>query len=90
LWNFSRNGKKVDDNGKLRTLRILNGDETRIGKFLTRSNDKPDYGGFPIAVTMPAKTCIAEVGVYYVIEEDEDRENPLEINFNLLPRRLAS
>ncbi|KAJ5767819.1 glycoside hydrolase [Penicillium manginii] len=82
--------KEVDDNGKLQTLRILNGDETRIGKFLIRPNDKPDYGGFPIAVTIPAKTCIAEVEVYDVIEEDEDRENPLEINFNLLPRRLAS
>lgn len=64
--------KEVDDKGQLQTLRILNGDETRSGEFLIMPNDEPDYGGFPIAVTIPAKTCIAEVEAYYVIEEDDD------------------
>uniref|UniRef100_A0A8H7TPK9 DUF5597 domain-containing protein n=1 Tax=Bionectria ochroleuca TaxID=29856 RepID=A0A8H7TPK9_BIOOC len=53
--------KEVDEQGELRTLRVLNGDETRSGEFLIMPNDDPDYGGFPIAVTIPARTCIAEL-----------------------------
>lgn len=58
--------------GELRTLRTLNGDETRSGGFLTMPNDDPDYGGFPIAVTVPARTCIAEVEAYWLCETHED------------------
>lgn len=48
--------KEYRDDGKLHTLRVLNGDETREGKALMMPNDDPDYGGFPIAVTVPART----------------------------------
>jgi hypothetical protein len=65
--------KEVDKNGNLQTLRIINGDETRHGEFLIMPNDDPDYGGFPIAVTIPARTCIAEVEAYWVAEAEEDR-----------------
>ncbi|KAK7415997.1 hypothetical protein QQZ08_012150 [Neonectria magnoliae] len=65
--------KEVDEQGKLRTLRVLNGDETRSGEFVIMPNDDPDYGGFPIAVTVPARTCIAEVEAYWVAEDEEDR-----------------
>ncbi|RSL46822.1 hypothetical protein CEP54_013682 [Fusarium duplospermum] len=65
--------KEVDSEGKLQTLRILNGDETRSGEFLMMPNDDPDYGGFPIAVTVPARTCIAEVEAYWIAEDEEDR-----------------
>ncbi|KAH8649242.1 hypothetical protein BX600DRAFT_419407 [Xylariales sp. PMI_506] len=58
--------------GGLRTLRTLNGDETRSGEFLIMPNDEPDYGGFPIAVTIPARTCIAELQAYWVCEDSED------------------
>ncbi|KAH8646644.1 beta-galactosidase [Xylariales sp. PMI_506] len=58
--------------GELRTLRTLNGDETRSGEFLIMPNDDPDYGGFPIAVTIPARTCIAELEAYWVCEDEED------------------
>ncbi|KAL4969912.1 glycoside hydrolase superfamily [Aspergillus stella-maris] len=62
--------KEVDDvTGELSTLRTLNGDETRSGEFLIMPNDDPDYGGFPIAVTIPARTCIAEVEAYTVSEK---------------------
>ncbi|KAL4906989.1 hypothetical protein BDW74DRAFT_167033 [Aspergillus multicolor] len=62
--------KEYDDRtGELRTLRVLNGDETRSGEFLIMPNDEPDYGGFPIAVTIPARTCIAEVEAYTVCEK---------------------
>ncbi|KAK1967314.1 glycoside hydrolase [Colletotrichum sublineola] len=61
------------EDGTLRTLRVLNGDETRSGGFLIMPNDDPDYGGFPIAVTVPARTCIAEVEAYWVAEDEEDR-----------------
>ncbi|KAH7191750.1 glycoside hydrolase superfamily [Fusarium flagelliforme] len=65
--------KEVDENGELRTLRILNGDETRHGEFMMMPNDDPDYGGFPIAVTPGARTCIAEVEAYCITEDEEDR-----------------
>ncbi|KAH8589301.1 family 35 putative beta-galactosidase glycoside hydrolase [Bisporella sp. PMI_857] len=57
--------------GTLKTERKLNGDETRSGKFCMMPNEDPDYGGFPICVTIPARTMIAEVEVYS-IEEDAD------------------
>jgi len=57
------------ENGTLRTERRLNGDETRSGKYCMMPNENPDYGGFPICVTIPARTMIAEVEVYS-LEED--------------------
>ncbi|EFQ88840.1 hypothetical protein CFE70_006483 [Pyrenophora teres f. teres 0-1] len=58
--------KVVEDmsTGKLRTLRTLGGDETRSGASAVMPNEDPDYGGFPIAITIPAKTGIAEVEFY--------------------------
>lgn len=50
--------------GELRTLRMLNGDETRGGRFTNMPIEDPDYGNFPISVTIPARTGIAEVEVY--------------------------
>ncbi|WZH48357.1 glycoside hydrolase superfamily [Fusarium acuminatum] len=70
LWGEE---KEVDENGDLKTLRILNGDETRHGQFMMMPNDDPDYGGFPIAVTPGARTCIAEVEAYWIAEDEEDR-----------------
>ncbi|KAJ5377793.1 uncharacterized protein N7496_005202 [Penicillium cataractarum] len=64
--------KEVDSQGQLQTLRTLNGDETRSGEFLIMPNDEPDYGGFPIAVTIPARTFIAEVEAYWVSKGEED------------------
>lgn len=52
------------EKGVLRTERVLNGDETRSGLFCIMPNEDPDYGGFPICVTIPARTMIAEVEVY--------------------------
>ncbi|KAF5240611.1 hypothetical protein FANTH_9499 [Fusarium anthophilum] len=62
--------KAVDDEatGRLRTVRILNGDETRSGSFAMMPNEEPDYGGFPISVTVPARTMIAEVEFYTISE----------------------
>ena len=53
----------------LRTLRVLNGDETRSGKFAIMPNEEPNYGGFSICVTISAQTMIAEVEVYSLEEE---------------------
>ncbi|KAH7090821.1 beta-galactosidase [Paraphoma chrysanthemicola] len=52
------------ETGRLRTLRTLGGDETRSGAHAMMPNKDPDYGGFPIAVTIPARTGIAEVEFY--------------------------
>lgn len=57
--------------GQLKTLRTLNGDETRSGIFAMMPNEEPDYGGFPICVTIPARTMIAELEVYSLEEADE-------------------
>ncbi|XXG99989.1 hypothetical protein Hte_006331 [Hypoxylon texense] len=58
------------DAGELETRRRLNGDETRGGRFAMMPSEDPDYGGFPIAVTIPARTMIAELEVY-ALEDDE-------------------
>ncbi|KXJ97644.1 glycoside hydrolase superfamily [Microdochium bolleyi] len=54
--------------GELRTARMLNGDETRSGQFAQMPNEDPDYGGFPICVTIPARTMIAELQFYCIKE----------------------
>jgi hypothetical protein len=59
------------ETGELRKLRTLNGDETRSGIFAMMPNEDPDYGGFPICVTIPAHTMIAELEVYSIEESDE-------------------
>jgi hypothetical protein len=65
--------KMVDkETGKLVTGKKLNGDETRSGKFCIMPNEDPDYGGFPICVTIPARTMIAEVEVYSLEEDSGD------------------
>ncbi|KAM0333438.1 hypothetical protein ACHAQA_002100 [Verticillium albo-atrum] len=60
--------KKVinEAKGELKTARTLNGDETRNGLVALMPNEDPDYGGFPICVTIPARTMIAEVQFYSV------------------------
>jgi hypothetical protein len=58
------------ETGELRTLRVLNGDETRSGICARMPNEDPDYGGFPICVTIPARTMIAEVEFYELNEND--------------------
>ena len=65
--------KTVQDEatGALKTLRVLNGDETRSGIFAMMPNEDPDYGGFPICVTIPARTMIAELEVYHLEEADD-------------------
>lgn len=64
--------KIVDGEGNLATGRVMNGDETRSGEFFIMPNEDPDYGGFPIAVTIPSRTMIAECTAYSVEEEEED------------------
>ena len=71
ILNFTE--KMVDtETGKLMTGRKLNGDETRSGKFCIMPNEDPDYGGFPICVTIPARTMIAECEVYSLEEDSSD------------------
>lgn len=53
-----------EEKGALKTARMLNGDETRSGVYAMMPNEGPDYGGFPICVTIPARTMIAEVQFY--------------------------
>jgi beta-galactosidase GanA len=65
--------KEADpDTCELTTLRLLGGDETRSGQCLIMPNEDPDYGGFPIAVTIPARTGIAECWAYSIEETESD------------------
>ena len=56
--------------GEMRTRRLLNGDETRGGKYAVMPSEKPDYGGHPVSITIPAGTAIAEVEVYCLETEE--------------------
>ncbi|KAH7359957.1 beta-galactosidase [Pyrenochaeta sp. MPI-SDFR-AT-0127] len=49
---------------ELVTGRTLNGDETRTGELAIMPSQQPDLGTFPICITIPARTGIAEVEVY--------------------------
>ncbi|KAL5316131.1 hypothetical protein ACEPPN_017009 [Leptodophora sp. 'Broadleaf-Isolate-01'] len=58
------------ETGELKTIRMLNGDETRNGRSCMMPGEDPDYGGFPIAVTIPARTKIAECEPYALEWDD--------------------
>jgi hypothetical protein len=62
--------KEIGEDGQLKTLRVMNGDETRSGSFYIMPNEDPDYGGFPIAVTIPSRTMLAECTAYSIEEEE--------------------
>lgn len=68
---LSATEKEADEVGHLSTLRTMNGDETRSGACMTMPTEQPDYGGFPIRVTIPARTYVAEVVVYSLEEKEE-------------------
>jgi len=57
-----------EETGELRTCKMLNGDETQSGRVCIMPSDSPDYGDFPICITIPARTRIAEA-VPYCLEE---------------------
>ncbi|KAH7085649.1 glycoside hydrolase superfamily [Paraphoma chrysanthemicola] len=46
------------------TGRSLNGDETRSGELAIMPAQRPDLGSFPICITIPARSGVAEVEVY--------------------------
>ena len=58
--------EKVHDSqtGELVIGRTLNGDETRSGSLAIMPNQRPDLGTFPICITIPARSGIAEIEVY--------------------------
>jgi hypothetical protein len=68
ILKFEEKAVEDEETGRLRTVRVLNGDETGSGKFAMMPNEEPDYGGFPIAVTIPARTMIAEVSFYFITD----------------------
>ncbi|EXJ78446.1 hypothetical protein A1O1_08846 [Capronia coronata CBS 617.96] len=61
--------------GELADGRVLNGDETRTGKLVIMPGEDPDYGGYPICVTIPARTRVAEVEIYALGEEENDDDD---------------
>ncbi|KAG7416721.1 hypothetical protein Forpi1262_v016771 [Fusarium oxysporum f. sp. raphani] len=56
----------VSADGHLSKGRRLNGDERNNGEFATMPAESPDYNGFPIRVTIPSRTCVAECVVYSI------------------------
>ncbi|KAI5360654.1 Putative glycoside hydrolase, family 35, glycoside hydrolase, family 42 [Septoria linicola] len=67
--------KEVAEDGELKTLRLLNGDETRSGKVAIMPSPDPDYGGFPVAITIPARTGITLVEPYALFEDELEYRN---------------
>ena len=57
--------KEVDPKtAELKTVRLLNGDETRSGTIAVMPSESPDYGVVPVAILIPAVTSVAEVRAY--------------------------
>ena len=44
--------------------------KTRSGKFAIMPSENPDYGGFPMSIAIPARTRIAEVEAYDLIDDE--------------------
>jgi hypothetical protein len=57
------------ETGQMRSWRFLGGDETRSGQAAVMPSENPDYGSFPICITIPSRTKIAEVEVYALENE---------------------
>lgn len=55
--------------GTMKTVRLLNGDETRSGQSAVMPSENPDYGGFPISISIPASTGIAQLEVYSLSQD---------------------
>lgn len=64
--------KRVEDvaKGRLSTERVLNGDESRSGKWVNMPSEKPTYGDGFIPLLTPAGTKIVEVQVYSLEQGD--------------------
>ncbi|KAL2693475.1 hypothetical protein Neosp_000035 [[Neocosmospora] mangrovei] len=56
----------VDNDGNLTRSRALNGDERMSGELAIMPSEKPDDGGFPIRVLVPARTYLAECVAYSI------------------------
>lgn len=71
ILNFEEKESVVAQDGKqaLKTARMLNGDETRSGKHVVMPGEDPDYGTFPICVTIPGRTGIAECEAYALVRD---------------------
>ncbi|WWC61546.1 uncharacterized protein I303_104130 [Kwoniella dejecticola CBS 10117] len=56
---------------KMRKIRTLNGDETKSGAaaVMPTCGSGPDYGDFPIAITIPGETSIATCEVYSLSDD---------------------
>lgn len=64
ILNFTEKEVVDAETGEMRSWRRLNGDETRGGLAAMMPSQSPDYGSFPICVTIPSRTRIAEVEAY--------------------------
>jgi hypothetical protein len=56
--------EKIVKNGRLVTERLLNGDE--LGQM---PGPDPDFGDFPVAITIPSRTKLAACRPYYLVDE---------------------
>ena len=58
--------KQVAEDGSLRSVRLLNGDETLGGKWAQMPGPDPGYNGVRVWVLAPSRTKIAEVTAYTI------------------------
>jgi hypothetical protein len=64
ILSFAEKDIEHDGKTELRTVRMLNGDETRSGTVAVMPSEAPEYGVVPVAILIPAVTRIAEVHAY--------------------------
>lgn len=69
LLNFVEKEVVNETTGEMRSRRAFGGDETRSGAAAVMPGEDPDYGDFPISITIPAKTRIAQCEVYALKDE---------------------
>lgn len=74
LLNFVEKEVVNETTGEMRSGRTFGGDETRSGSAAVMPGEDPDYGDFPISITIPAKTRIAECEVYALKGEGAGEE----------------
>lgn len=71
ILSFTEQEVVDEKTGEMQTVRVLNGDETRSGLLAIMPAENPDYGSFPICVTIPAGTRIAKCEVYVLRDGDD-------------------
>jgi hypothetical protein len=68
VLSFEEKTMVNDDRGEMRTLRVLNGDETKQGRCSVMPSKEPDYGSSVIPTPLGASTRLVPCSVYALFD----------------------